>query len=105
MAAPVEAKPDCWIVSEDDKRMGLGAAFDYHNAESIFHEYDAQTGFENDSARLLDISDHSGLSDAEYDVMEPFAWGGASPFARRRFPTVEEGIPPHGRPAPEMLVC
>ncbi len=87
LTAPGEAKPDWWIISEVAKLMGWRDAFDYPNAASIFREYAAQTGFENNGARLLDISEHSGLSDADYDSADPFVWGSASPFAGKKFST------------------
>lgn len=87
--APGEAKPDWWIIAEVAKRMGWAEAFDYSNAACIFREYAAQTGFENDGARVLDISEHSGLSDADYDAMKPFVWGGSSPFANNRYSTTD----------------
>lgn len=90
-AAPGEAKPDWWIIAEVAKRMGWSDAFDYPNAASIFREYAAQTGFENDGARVLDISEHAQLSDVDYDALNPFVWGGVSPFADRRYTT------PHGK--------
>jgi assimilatory nitrate reductase catalytic subunit len=87
LAAPGEAKSDWWIMSEVAKRMGWGDGFDYPNAASIFREYAAQTGFENGGTRLLDISDKAGLSDADFDALVPFQWGGVSPFANHRFTT------------------
>jgi assimilatory nitrate reductase catalytic subunit len=91
LAAPGEAKPDWWIMAEVAKRMGWGAAFDYSNAASIYREYAAMTGFENDGARVFNLSDHTQLSDADYDALAPFQWGGASPFAEKAFST------PNGR--------
>ena len=87
LTAPGEVKPDWWIIAEVAKRMGWADAFNYPNAVSIFREYARQTGFENEGARVLDISEHAGLSDADYDEMDPFVWGGTSPFAGGRYPT------------------
>jgi assimilatory nitrate reductase catalytic subunit len=87
LAAPGEARPDWWIMAEVAKLMGWGEAFDYPNAAAIFREYAAQTGFENDGARILDISDKADLTDADYNAMEPFLWGGISPFATGRYST------------------
>ncbi|RDV07418.1 nitrate reductase [Sphingorhabdus pulchriflava] len=87
LEAPGDAKPDWWIVSEVAKRMGWVDGFSYPNAAAIFREYAAQTGFENGGARLLDISDKDGISDADYDAMQPFLWGGTSPLASGRFST------------------
>jgi assimilatory nitrate reductase catalytic subunit len=87
LAAPGVAKPDWWIVAEVAKRMGWAEAFDYPNAASVFREYASQTGFENGGARVLDISDKAAITDADYDMMEPFQWGGVSPLASGRYPT------------------
>ncbi len=89
LATPAEAMPDWWALAEVGKRMGWGAAFDYPNAASIFREFAAQTGFENGGARLLDISGKAAITDADYAVMEPFQWGGVSPFAGRSYPTTD----------------
>jgi assimilatory nitrate reductase catalytic subunit len=86
MTPPGEAKPDWWAIAEVAKRMGF-AGFDYPDAASIFREFAAQTGFENDGARVLDISDKADMSNQDYDAMAPFQWGGASPFATRRYAT------------------
>ena len=80
--APADAKPDWWIIAEVAKRMGWGKAFDYPNAATIFHEFAAQTRFENGGSRLLSID-----APADYDALEPTQWGGISPFAKRPFPT------------------
>jgi assimilatory nitrate reductase catalytic subunit len=87
LAAPGEGRPDWWALAEVGKRMGFVHAFDYRNAASIFREFAAQTGFENDGSRVLDISQKAGITDTDYDAMEPFMWGGASPFAARPFAT------------------
>ena len=87
LAAPGEARPDWWIISEVAKRMSWAKAFDYPSNASIFREYAAQTGFENGGKRLFDISDQAAMSDTEYDAMLPLQWGGTSPLASGRFPT------------------
>ncbi len=84
--APGEAKPDWWALAEVGKKMGFAAAFDYPNAAGVFREFAAQTGYENEGTRVLDISDKAGISDEDYAVMEPFMWGGSYPFASRPFP-------------------
>ena len=83
LAAPGEAKPDWWIIAEVAKRMGWADAFDYQHQSAIFAEFAAQTQFENNGERRLDIVAPA----AGYDAMQPFQWGGASPFADRPFPT------------------
>ncbi|MEG3152293.1 molybdopterin-dependent oxidoreductase [Sphingomonas sp. ZT3P38] len=86
MTPPGAARADWWAIAEVAKRMGF-AGFEYPDAASIFREFAAQTGFENDGARLLDISNKAELTDAAYDAMTPFQWGGASPFAARGYAT------------------
>jgi assimilatory nitrate reductase catalytic subunit len=87
LAAPGHAKSDWWIVSQIATRMGWGRAFDYSHAAAIFREFAAQTGFENNGERLLDISDKAAISDSDYEAIGPFQWGGSSPFAAGRYPT------------------
>ncbi|MBB6124589.1 molybdopterin-dependent oxidoreductase [Sphingobium subterraneum] len=87
LPVPGDAKPDWWIIAQIAARMGWVDAFDYPNAASIFREYAAQTGFENEGSRILDISDRATITDGAYDQLEPFQWGGASPFSYGRYPT------------------
>jgi assimilatory nitrate reductase catalytic subunit len=86
-----EARPDWWIIAEVAKRMGKDGKwqteFDYPTNASVFREYAAMTGFETAGSKRLDISDKARLSDHAYDAMEPFMWGGASPFAKAPFTT------------------
>ncbi|GGE18825.1 nitrate reductase [Polymorphobacter glacialis] len=86
MAPPGEARADWWAVAAVAQRMGF-AGFDYPDAASIFREFAAQTGFENNGTRVLDISDRATITDGEYAAMAPFQWGGASPFATGAYPT------------------
>jgi assimilatory nitrate reductase catalytic subunit len=87
LLAPGEAKPDWWALAEVAKRMGWTDAFDYPNAASVFREFAAQTGFENEGSRVLDIAEKAMLSDAAYDALLPFQWGGGSPFTKNVYPT------------------
>jgi assimilatory nitrate reductase catalytic subunit len=75
-AAPGEARPDWWMLSEVARRMGWGAAFAYQSAADIFREHAALSGFENEapSRRLFDISALAMLSDADYDRLAPVQW-------------------------------
>ena len=87
LTPPGEARADWWALAQVAQRMGWGNAFVFPNAASIFREYAAQTGFENGGKRVLDISDRATISDDDFDAMEPFQWGGVSPFASGRFST------------------
>ncbi|MCI0736661.1 MAG: molybdopterin-dependent oxidoreductase, partial [Beijerinckiaceae bacterium] len=69
-----EARPDWWAVSEVAKRMGFGAAFVYAGPAVIFREHAALSAFENDGTRDFDLGGLAGLSDAEYDRLDPVQW-------------------------------
>jgi assimilatory nitrate reductase catalytic subunit len=64
-AAPGEARPDWWMLSEVARRMGWAAAFPYRCPADIFREHAALSGFENSggSRRVFDISALAALSD------------------------------------------
>ena len=82
LGAPGEAKPDWWALAEVAKRMGWGKAFSWSHQSEIFAEFTAMTRFENNGTRVLTIP-HFG----DYEGMQPFQWGGPSPFAKGRYPT------------------
>ncbi|HJR55648.1 MAG TPA: molybdopterin-dependent oxidoreductase [Rhizomicrobium sp.] len=83
--APGEARADWDIIADVGRRMGFRQDFAWPNAASVFREYCAQTAFENNGARKLDLSAWAELSDADYDDLKPMRWGGLSPFADGRF--------------------
>ena len=74
LSAPGEARADWWQMAEVGKRMGHAPAFDFGNAASVMREYAAQTAFENDGARDLDIGAIADIDDATYDDLAPFQW-------------------------------
>jgi assimilatory nitrate reductase catalytic subunit len=85
LAAPGEAKPDWWILSEVAKRLGFGAAFNYTSAADVFREHAALSAFENNGSRDFDIGALATLSDEAYDAMPPVQWPlreGAPPLQR-----------------------
>ena len=85
LAAPGEAKPDWWILSEVAKRLGFGDAFNYTSAADVFREHAALSAFENDGSRDFDIGALATLSDDAYDAMTPVQWPmreGAPPLQR-----------------------
>jgi len=85
LAAPGEAKPDWWILSEVAKRLGFGDAFNYTSAADVFREHAALSAFENNGSRDFDIGALATLSDDAYDAMTPVQWPmreGAPPLQR-----------------------
>ncbi len=92
LAAPGDAKPDWWLVTEVARRMGFGAAFSYSGAADIFREHARLSAFENDGTRAFDIGAAAEIGDADYDTLTPVQWplpaGGSKPqrlFADGRF--------------------
>jgi assimilatory nitrate reductase catalytic subunit len=84
---PGEAKPDWWIFTQLAHRLGFGAAFPYREPADIFREHAALSGYQNSGARHFDISHLAGISDAQYDALKPFQWGGARLFGDGKFAT------------------
>jgi len=74
LAAPGEAKPDWWIISQVADRMGFGAAFDWNGPADIFREHATLSGIGNSGQRVFDISGLADLSDAGYDSLAPTRW-------------------------------
>ena len=69
-----EARPDWWIITEVARRMGFSAAFPYARPADIFREHARLSGFENAGERAFDISALSGLSDEQYEELQPVQW-------------------------------
>src|SRR6201999_2230579 len=74
LAAPGEARPDWWSVSEVAKRLGFGSAFEYNSAAAIFREHAGLSAFENNGSRDFDIGALSTVSDEGFDGMSPILW-------------------------------
>jgi assimilatory nitrate reductase catalytic subunit len=88
MPPPGEAKPDWWMVAEVARRMGFGSAFAYRSAADVFREHAALSCFENEGQRDFDIGGLAGVSDAEFEALEPTQWplrAQAKPWQRRFF--------------------
>lgn len=83
---PDEARADWRIVCDVARAMGHGG-FDFASPAAVFREYAAQTAFENDGARRLDLGPWATLSDADYDALAPVLWSTAHPFADGRYST------------------
>jgi assimilatory nitrate reductase catalytic subunit len=84
LAAPGDAKPDWWIVSQVARRMGFGDAFAYDNAADVFREHAALSAFENNGRRDFDIGGLADISDAEFETLAPVQWPLAPLLAARK---------------------
>lgn len=73
MTAPVEAKPDWWIVSQVAQRMGY-SGFDYALPHEVFKEHAKLSAFENNGERDFHIGGLADLSDANYEDLTPINW-------------------------------
>ena len=85
-APPGAARADWRIICDVAARMGWGEAFAFASPAAIWREYAAMTALAGRHGKLLDLTPHAALSDADYAAMQPFQWGGEHPL-RRRFPT------------------
>ncbi len=83
---PGEARPDWWIVTEVGQRMGWRSAFAFDHPADIWREHARLSAYRNDGGRLFDLSEQAELSNADYDAMAPFQWGG-EPFVDGRYST------------------
>ncbi|BES69267.1 nitrate reductase [Marinobacter nanhaiticus D15-8W] len=68
-----EARPDWWIMSSVARELGYGDAFDYNCPADIFREHARLSAFEN-TARPFDLGGLSGLSNDQYESLEPIQW-------------------------------
>ncbi|MBI3899397.1 MAG: molybdopterin-dependent oxidoreductase [Gammaproteobacteria bacterium] len=95
MAPPGEARPDWWIITQVAQRLGWAAQFPYAQPADIFREHARLSGFENDGARVFDISALADITNLAYDALTPVQWpvttqaptGTARLFDQGRFPT------------------
>ncbi|MEO1647563.1 MAG: molybdopterin-dependent oxidoreductase [Pseudomonadota bacterium] len=78
--APGEARADWQIVADVARAMGFGTAFDFPTQASVFREYAAMTALSLRHGRKLDLTAWAETSDADYDAMAPFRWGGERPL-------------------------
>ena len=82
LPAPGEARADWAIVSDVARRLGHETAFAYDNPAAIFREFAAMTAIAKRLGKKLDLTSWAECSDAQYEAMRPFQWGGAKPLAR-----------------------
>lgn len=74
LPGPGAARADWWIISEVARKMGFSKAFTYTAAADIFREHAALSGYQNEGRRDFDISLLAGLSDEQYNHLQPVQW-------------------------------
>jgi assimilatory nitrate reductase catalytic subunit len=84
--APGETRADWRIVAQVAERLGWARDFAWDNPAVVFREFAAMTRLAAERGKALDLTAHARISDAAYESMAPFQWGGAYPLAKR-FPT------------------
>ncbi|NBC36651.1 molybdopterin-dependent oxidoreductase [Novosphingobium sp. FSY-8] len=81
--APGQARADWWIMSQVAARMGWAEAFAYTHVAEIWREYAAMTALSVRHGKALDLTPQAAVTNAEYEEMTPFQWGGAYPMDGR----------------------
>ncbi|QFG35055.1 assimilatory nitrate reductase (NADH) alpha subunit apoprotein [Paracoccus pantotrophus] len=73
--APAGRARDDWrILAEVGRRMGWPGAFGWTSPAEVFAEHAALSGIAGGLGSDFDISAHAGITQAEYDALEPFLW-------------------------------
>jgi assimilatory nitrate reductase catalytic subunit len=95
LAPAGEAMPDWWIITQVAQRLGFEEAFPYTHPAQIFREHARLSKLGREHGRVFDIGALSGLSDVQYEAMQPVQWpvnrqmtgGAARLFTDGRFHT------------------
>jgi assimilatory nitrate reductase catalytic subunit len=74
MAAPGEARPDWWALSQVGQRLGFDSAFAFESAHEVFLEHALLSATDNDGSRAFDIGALSALTTEQYDALNPIQW-------------------------------
>ena len=82
LAAPGEAKPDWWIVSEVAKTARLRRRLRFQLGGGCVPRARRLSAFENDGSRDFDIGAMTSLSDEAFDAMAPVLWPARSGDSR-----------------------
>jgi assimilatory nitrate reductase catalytic subunit len=88
LSVPGEARPDWRIICDVANAMSF-VGFDYSGPADIFREHAGLTGVANKGTRPLDLSEYANLSEANYDALMPFQWGGNHPHKALSFQTAD----------------
>ncbi len=71
---PGQARADWRILAGVAARMGWAHGFNWCSEAQIFAEYATLSGVAGALGSDFDISDHAGISEAEYATLAPFTW-------------------------------
>lgn len=74
LPVPGQARPDWQIISDVARAMGWADAFDYASPAAVFREYAQLSAAMRPFGRDFDISGLAGLTDGEYNALEPVQW-------------------------------
>ncbi|WP_135076398.1 nitrate reductase [Terasakiella sp. SH-1] len=73
-ALPGAALPDWQMITRVAQKMGYGETFAYETSYDVFSEHVALSAFENEGTRDFDLSGWQGLSQEEFDAIDPVQW-------------------------------
>lgn len=74
LAAPGQARDDWRIIADVAARMGWADAFAWDSPGQVFAEHAALSGVAGALGGDFDISDHAGITEPQYDSLQPFLW-------------------------------
>ena len=74
LAPAGQARDDWRIIADVAARMGWAETFAWDSPAQVFAEHAALSGVAGALGSDFDISDLAGISDGEYDRLEPFLW-------------------------------
>lgn len=68
-----QARADWWQLAQVARRMGF-QGFNWETPAEVFAEHAALSGVAGALGSDFDISDHAGITRADYDALQPFLW-------------------------------
>lgn len=74
LAAPGDAKPDWWIITQVARKMGFEKAFPFEKPVDVFREHAQLSAFENNGSRDFDLSGLADITDEAYEKLAPIQW-------------------------------
>ena len=74
LPAPSKSKHDWQIICDVAVKMGFEEGFNFSSSKEVFDEHARLSAYRNNGSRDFDISGLIGLSQDEYDFLQPVQW-------------------------------
>ena len=71
---PGETRPDWWTLAQVAQRMGFVEGFNYNSPAEVFDEHARLSATDNNGTRVFNIGGLAGLTQQEYERLEPIQW-------------------------------